>query len=107
MYKIVAMISRKDGMSREEFLEHWKKDHPAFVKKLPGLRRYRQNVAIDHHTVWPVDGVAELWFDSLRDIAIAFDKKRSKDLFAHEEKFIGEMKWLIVEEHEVALDDAQ
>ncbi|MBZ2195440.1 EthD family reductase [Occultella gossypii] len=104
MYKIIAIIVRKDGLTREEFLRHWQEDHPAFVRRLHGVRRYRQNVAIDHPTPWPADGVAELWFDSLKDIAIAFDRERSAELFAHEAHFIGDLKWLITEEVEVPLD---
>lgn len=107
MYKIIAVIRRKDGISRDEFLTHWQRDHPEFVRQMPGLRRYRQNVAIDHRTEWPADGVAELWFDSLKDIAIAFDRERAKDLFAHEERFIGDLQWLITEEHEVSLESGE
>lgn len=105
MYKVVVMITRKHGLSRTAFLEHWLEDHPEFVRALPGLRRYRQSVAIEHRTPWPVDGVAELWFDSIRDIAVAFDRSRDEvaRLFAHEEEFIDDASWFIAEEHEVPL----
>lgn len=104
MLKVIAMITRKDGMSREEFLRHWQQDHPAYVREMPGVRRYRQNVAIDHRTAWPADGVAELWFASVKDIAIAFDRNNAKALFEHEDQFIGKLEWLIAEEHEVELE---
>jgi len=103
VYKVIAMITRKDGMSRAEFLRHWQEDHPAYVRSMPGVRRYRQNVAIEHRTPWPADGVAELWFDSVKDIAIAFDRENAKALFDHEDEFIGKLVWLIAEEHEIDL----
>ena len=105
VYKVIALITRKDGMDRAEFLRHWQQDHPAYVRTMPGLRRYRQNVAIEHRTVWPADGVAELWFDSLKDIAIAFNRDNAKELFEHEDEFIGNLSWLIAEEHEVPLGE--
>jgi uncharacterized protein (TIGR02118 family) len=109
MFKVMVMISRRDGMSRERFLQHWLEDHPAFVRALPGVRRYQQDVAIEHRTQWPVDGIAELWFDSLRDIAIAFNRSREEviRLFDHEDEFIGESRWFIAEEHDVPLTHAE
>lgn len=99
----MVVVSRKPEVSREEFLHHWRELHPDFVRKLPGIRGYRQNIAIEHHTAWPFDGIAELRFDTLRDIAVAFDGDAAKALFEHEHHFIGEMKWSIVEEHEIEL----
>lgn len=105
MVKVMVLLTRKHGMSREDFLQHWLEDHPAFVRRLAGLRGYRQNVAIEHRTPWPVDGVAELWFDTIRDIAIGFDRSREevRRLFEHEEEFLEDASWFIAEEHEVPL----
>ena len=107
MYRVVVMIRRKPGMSREEFLRHWMQDHPAFVERLPGIRRYRQNAAIEHRTAWPFDGMAELFFESLGDIARAFDGVEAKALFAHEEDFLEDATWFIADEgNEVPLGAA-
>ena len=103
MLKVMVVITRKDDMSREEFLAHWREGHPEFVRRLPGVRRYSQNVAIDHRKAWPADGIAELWFDSLKDIAVAFDSPAAVELFAHEEEFIGDARWFIAEEFEIPL----
>lgn len=97
------LISRREGMTREEFLEHWCTDHPAFVRRLPGVVRYRQSPAIEHHKQWPADGLAELWFESLRDVAQAFDTEEAAALFEHEEAFIGQMSWFIAQEIDVPL----
>jgi len=104
MIKVVAIISRKPGIERDVFLRHWQEEHPEYVRKLCGLRRYVQNPAVDGYKAWPCDGVAELWFDSVRDVAAAFDGPEADRLREHEEKFIGDMQWFLAEEREVPVE---
>lgn len=101
MVKIVALIKKPAGMSREQFLHHWQIEHPPYVWALPGLRRYVQNVAIDHPRPWPYDAGAELWFDSVRDVAIAFASPHAAPMHRHEECFIGTLDWFLVDETEI------
>lgn len=103
MIKVVAILRKKQGLSRQEFLHYWNVEHPEYVRRLPGLRRYRQNPAIDHHTEWPYDGMAELWFDSVRDVAVAYAGTAAEELFAHEKHFLGEMQWFLSEELDIDL----
>ncbi|MCK3769479.1 EthD family reductase [Microbacterium aerolatum] len=98
MYRVIVVIRRKSKMTREEFLEHWLVDHPAFVERLPRVRAYRQSPAIEHRKEWPFDGMAELCFDSLADVARAFDGIEARELFAHEQDFIEDATWFIAEE---------
>ena len=98
MHRVIVVTRRKAGMTREDFLKHWCEDHPVFVSRLPGVRKYMQSPAIEHRKEWPFDGMAELWFDSLADIARAFDGPEARDLFAHEEDFLADMSWFIAEE---------
>lgn len=104
MVKIVAVVTRREGLSREEFLDQWQRVHPPLVRRLSGLRRYRQNPSIEHHSPWPFDGIAELWFDSKAAIALAYQGPAAEALFAHEREFLGDMQWSIVEEREIGLD---
>lgn len=103
MLKVIAVIHKKDDMSREKFLERWQVEHPPYVRRLQGLRRYVQNPAIEHKADWPADGMAELWFDSLRDMAVAFDGPAADELRAHEEHFIGKIDWFVATETEVTV----
>lgn len=103
MIKIVAVIRKKPGMSREEFQRHWNEDHPAYVRRLPGIRRYRQNPAVEHRAEWPFDGMAELWFDSIRAVKEAYAGEEGTALFEHEQLFLDDMQWFIAEEKEIAL----
>jgi len=98
MVTVIVAIRRLPEMSREEFLRHWLKDHPAYVRRLPGIRGYRQTPAIEHRKTWPFDGMAELEFDSVADVARAFDAPEARDLFAHEEDFLSSADWFIAGE---------
>lgn len=103
MIKIVAVIRKKPELTREQFLESWNVEHPEFVRKLPGIRRYRQNPAIEHSKAWPFDGMAELWFDSVKAVAVAYAGDEAKALFEHEKSFLDDMQWFIAEESEIDL----
>lgn len=103
MIKVVAVVKAKDGMTRDEFLSVWQNDHPAYVRKLPGIRRYTQSPAVDHRKPWPYSGMAELWFDSIADVKTAFAGDDAAVLFEHEEQFLGSVEWFLADEQEVAL----
>lgn len=101
MTKVVALITRKIGISQESFLHHWQIEHPRYVWALPGLRRYVQNPSVHGKRTWAYDGMAELWFDSVGDVARAFASPEAVPLHKHEEEFIGEVSWFLADEHEV------
>lgn len=103
MIKVVAVVKAKDGMAREEFLSAWHDEHPAYVRRLPGIRRYTQSPALDHRKSWPYSGMAELWFESVADVKTAFDDAAAADLFAHEEEFLASVEWFLADEHEITL----
>lgn len=105
MIKVVALIKGKPELSREQFLRYWQDEHPAYVRRLPSVRRYRQNPAIAHRKAWPFDGAAELWFDSVHDVAAAFASPAAESLREHERHFIGDLSWFLSEEHEVDLGE--
>lgn len=78
MIKVVAVIKAKPELTREEFLHFWNVEHPAYVRKLPGILKYRQNPAIEHRKPWPYSGMAELWFDSVADVKVAYEGPEGK-----------------------------
>lgn len=93
--KIVALLRAKSGLSRAEFLRYWQEEHPAVVWALPGLRAYQQNPAIEHRKPWPYDGMAELWFDTVDDIRIAFGSPAAEPMHEHEKLFLDTIDWFI------------
>lgn len=96
--KVVALIRRHPDLDRDEFLYHWQKDHPRYVWRLPDLERYVQNPALDHRTPWSYDGMAEMWFPSVKAVARAFASPDADALRTHEEHFIGSLDWFITTE---------
>lgn len=83
MIKLIALLKRKPGLTREEFADRWLNDHIKLSSKMPGLRGYRVNIAIDHQPdgdgVEPIyDGTAELWWDSVEAMEAAFDSQEGK-----------------------------
>ncbi len=67
----MGLIKRLPSLSPAEFGEHWRGPHGTFGSRIPNLRRYHQNHVVRSFTVaglpdrWQLDGLSELWFDSL------------------------------------------
>jgi len=103
MIKVVAVIKARPELTREEFLHFWNVEHPAYVRQLPGIIRYRQNPAIEHRNAWPYSGMAELWFCSVADVRAAYGGSEGKELFDHEHHFLESVEWFLAEEVDVPL----
>jgi uncharacterized protein (TIGR02118 family) len=70
MVKYSGFLTRKKGMSVEDFQAHWRDVHgPLVVAEIPGMRRYVQSHALPETYNSPTppafDGVPQAWFDSL------------------------------------------
>ena len=105
MIKSVSLLTRKTGLSHEEFVRHWVEVHAPLAHKVPGLRRYVQSHILGERTradieATPVeiDGVAELWFDDQAALETAARTPEMKALHADGALFIGRIKSYIVEE---------
>lgn len=79
MVKLIIMCKRKTGLSREEFISHWKNVHASLAREdacfWSRVRGYTQNYCLPAEGVpanetW--DGVVELWFDSKAEMNAAF-----------------------------------
>jgi uncharacterized protein (TIGR02118 family) len=83
MVKLMYALRRRADLSRDEFQRYWHGQHAPLVRRHAaalGIRRYVQvHTAYDEATralpgvrgpmAEPYDGVAELWWDSLDDLA--------------------------------------
>ena len=79
MIKLVYCITRRPGMSIEEFSRYWYDVHAPIGRRIPGLRRLVQSHPVPRPDGMPdpsFDGVAELWFD---DIAALQAARRSPE----------------------------
>src|SRR5689334_11789718 len=65
MAKVIFVLQRKPGMTRQECSRTWGGDqHTSTVSKIPGLTRWVQNHVISAPGDPVCDGIGELWFDS-------------------------------------------
>lgn len=78
LYKHSAFLVRKDGMTHEEFLDHWANEHVPLAREIPGVVRYARVVPTDpEHAEF--DGVAELYFESLDALRAGLGHESSRD----------------------------
>ena len=70
MIKALGLLTRKEGMTHEEFVKHWYEIHGPLALAVPGIRRYVQSHITGTRsrpdipeTDVDVDGIAELWYD--------------------------------------------
>ena len=70
MIKLVFVIRRREGMTREEFQRYWREEHAQLVKRHAGVLRVRRYVqshtrrsAYEAGRAPIYDGVAVTWFD--------------------------------------------
>ena len=105
MIKSVSLLTRKAGLSHEEFVKHWLEVHAPLAHGVPGLRRYVQSHIVGERTRTDipttdveVDGVAETWYDDLAAMERASASPEAKVLHADGALFIGRIKSFITEE---------
>ncbi|HEX5371059.1 MAG TPA: EthD family reductase [Dehalococcoidia bacterium] len=70
MVKYLGFLTRKPGLSVEQFQQHWRDVHGPLVRsEIAGMRRYVQlHTLPETYSITPApawDGVPEAWFDSL------------------------------------------
>jgi len=108
MIKLVYCITKKPGLTDEEFFRYWKKVHGPIGARIPGLRKlvqsHRQTVPEDKHDS-DYDGVAELWFDDVEALLAARRSPEWRASTKDEANFIDHHKvaYFVSEEH-VILD---
>ena len=105
MIKTVGLLTRKDGLSREEFVRHWREVHAPLAHAVPGVRRYVQSHIVGERTrpdipttAVEIDGIAELWYDDRAAMERANATPEAKRLHDDGALFIGHIKSFVVEE---------
>jgi len=104
MIKLVYCITKKPGLSDEEFFHYWKKVHGSIGARIPRLRRlvqsHRLSVPGDKHQP-DYDGMAELWFDDVQALLAARQSPEWKASNEDEANFIDHSKvaYFVSEEH--------
>ncbi len=110
MIRITFCLTKRDGLSLEEFQDYWLNKHAPLVKSVASELRIKKYVQL-HTREWPendaarasragsleaapaiYDGVAELWWESLEDLRAAIETDEGQAagrlLLEDEAKFI-------------------
>ena len=105
MIKSIALLTRKEGLSHEEFVKHWLEVHAPLAHAVPGVRRYVQSHIVEARarpdiptTDVEIDGIAELWYDDRAAMERANASLEARALHADGASFIGRIKSFITEE---------
>jgi uncharacterized protein (TIGR02118 family) len=65
MPKVIFILQRKPGTTREACLKYWEgEQHTTVVRTIPGLAKWVQNHVISTPSEPACDGVGEMWFES-------------------------------------------
>ena len=108
MIKLVYCISRKSGLSEEEFFRYWREVHGPIGMRIPGLRRLVQSrrLIVPGDMRSPdYDGMAELWFDDIAALLAARKSAEWKAATDDEVHFIDHKKVAyFVADEQVLLD---
>lgn len=103
--KLFAAIPRKQGVTGQEFHDHWRHPHGTLARHISTIRKYVQSHQIhcslldDRQTRY--EGIAEVWMDSVADAtALAEEPTYVRDLVPDEPAFIelADLRFLITEE---------
>jgi uncharacterized protein (TIGR02118 family) len=96
MVKLIYVITRKAGLSVEEFQRYWRETHAPIAAAIPGVRRYVQCHVLPglyaRDAQPPYDGAAELWFDGLDAMRAAMASPETAAAQADERNFIDHTK---------------
>jgi uncharacterized protein (TIGR02118 family) len=105
MIKTVGLLTRKTGLTHEEFVKHWLDVHAPLAHAVPGVRRYVQSHIVEERTRpdipttdLEIDGIAELWYDNRAAMERANASPEAKRLHADGALFIGRIKSFVVQE---------
>ena len=120
MIKLIMCLTRKPGVSREEFQDYWRNQHgPFFMKNASAMRAKKY---VQSHTLNSLlnqgmkesrgllpefDGVAEVWFESEEDLMAGMSSPEGQQLgealLKDEQTFIDHSKSsaFIVQEYEL------
>jgi uncharacterized protein (TIGR02118 family) len=106
MIKLVYCITRRSGMSLEDFSRYWHDVHGPIGRRIPGLRRLVQSHRVSRQGEMPApafDGMAELWFDDLGALEAAKRSPEWQASSADEAHFIDETRTalFLTEEREI------
>jgi len=114
MFKAVAMIKRKKGMSMEDFINYYESKHaPLAVSRVPNLKKYIRHYLTPYgNNVYaannepPFDVITEIWFNDREDFELGMkyltEPETAKIIGKDEENLFDKssIRFMTMEEYE-------
>jgi uncharacterized protein (TIGR02118 family) len=112
MIVVFSLMRRRPDVPLDEFQRHWLDPHGPLVCKFARLRRYSQNHVIANHMitdggVMPVDGFAELAYDSDADQEAATGSPEMAACDRDSPLFIGSVLRVVTEDRVILPSSAK
>ena len=108
MIKVLGLLTRKPGLSHEDFVRHWFDIHGPLAHAVPGIRRYVQSHITGTRTRpdipetgVEVDGIAELWYDDMESFQRAAASPEMKRLTDDGALIISQIKTWVIDEKQI------
>ena len=98
MFKAMILLSRRDGMTHEEFTAWWFDEHAPLAAQLPGVRRIVFNACTPNDDV---DGISELWFDDRAAFDAAYAEPHGQAVAADSMAHVSRRERVFVDERRV------
>jgi len=102
--KIVMKVYAKEGMSRDEFVDHWLTKHAPLAKQKFGdkLKKYVVSIVMSADGEEPgYQGTAELWFENMKTLQKIMSSPAFEQVMADSENFTRKGTMVILEEHTI------
>lgn len=100
MLKVVSLMRRADGMSKQEFITWITEEHPKYAREIPGLRKFVVN-ATDPGADTPWDSINELYFDDEDARAAGLGSEQGKASGADAAAHTSERIHILTTQHEL------
>jgi uncharacterized protein (TIGR02118 family) len=72
VFKAIILLTRREDMTHDAFVDWWIKEHSPLAARLPHVRRVVFNIVDAGGEEAGIDGISELWFDSQADFEAAY-----------------------------------
>jgi len=106
MFKAVILLTRREDMTHDAFVDWWLHEHAPLASSLPHLRKLLFNVVDTGHAEAGIDGISELWFDSQADFDTGYASDVGKATAADSMAHVSGRVRLFVTENEVGSESA-
>jgi uncharacterized protein (TIGR02118 family) len=107
MTKVMFLLAKRPGMSRDEFQRHWRTTHAPLVTELPGILRQVlcHTQSDDTLDASGYDGIAEHWYADTDAVRVMLASKEFQTALADGEHFLAmdRVQMLVADEEEIPI----